>query len=63
MQLVRESILGKLPLEEERKLVAEIYEDLGEAYTRTWLPLIVFDKDIVKQRILNAKEKLERLVG
>jgi len=55
------SVFGK-GFERERELVNQIFEDLSEAYARTYLPFVVIDKEEVKRRILRAREKMGELL-
>jgi hypothetical protein len=62
MPLTRQdSIFGKLPIEKEKELSNEILEDLGEGFSRIFLPTVVFQKQIVKQKLTGVVNKLEEL--
>jgi hypothetical protein len=56
------SILGRLPHSQEIKLTTDIQNDFEEAYSRTFLPFVLFDRELVKVALQDAKKKLEMLV-
>ncbi len=57
-----ESIFGKLPKEEEIKRLREAYLSLEEAYSRTYAPFTLIDREAVKALVLKAKKNLGELV-
>ena len=61
MQKQATSFFGRLPYEEEKSLVRDIVKDVGEIYTRIFIPLVVVDKDAVVEKARDIKRKLEEL--
>lgn len=61
MEQIALSFFGKLPYEEEKKLIASIIEDAEEFYPRIFIPYIVIDKEIVIDKLRSVKRKLDEL--
>ena len=47
---------------EEKRLVAELIDNISDAYSRMFFPTIVFDGEKAKESLIRAKKILERLV-
>jgi hypothetical protein len=52
------SLFGRLPIEEEKEKVREILADITEAWVRVFVPTVVFDKEIVVEKLRNVKKKI-----
>jgi hypothetical protein len=52
------SLFGRLPIEEEKEKVREILADITEAWVRVFVPTVVFDKEIVVEKLKNVKKKI-----
>ena len=57
-----ETFFGKLPSEKEAQIVEEIANEAEEVYTRTYIPYVVIDKEIVKEKLENIKKKMGELL-
>jgi hypothetical protein len=55
-------LLGKMPEKEELLTVEGLYQDISYAYSNTFLPTVLFDRNFVIGKVKSAKEKLKRLV-
>jgi hypothetical protein len=55
-------IISGLSAEEEKRLMFEVIQDIGNAWSDMMLPTIAFDVPSIRENILKAKLNLDRLV-
>ena len=61
MQMLQQSIFGKIPIEDEKKIAIEISEILDDLYPRIYLPTVAFDDLKIKWDMMIIKRKLEEM--
>jgi hypothetical protein len=53
---------GKLPVEQERAVVEGLMDNLNEFFSRTFMPFLLFEREVAKKNLTEAKKRLEMLV-
>lgn len=55
-------ILGTIPREKEVKLSLELLDNMNDAYSEVFVPMLVFNQDKFRQKVIRSKEILKEML-